>query len=176
MKRFFRSEAWLVIRVMIVFLLIAVGIVFAFTYIYDMASAEDAATEVWVLCDPESFVCVRDCPRKTSYAFGGATCGTMLKTDGKQAKGYVHVVDVAAESDTGWISANYIVYDEPVRIDQYATVVSNGRLAVRNGVGGKLKRWLKPMDTVRVIYWSEEWCLTAAGYVQTMFLELDGEY
>lgn len=180
MKNFFDSEAWkwitlvLEIGVMVLFVFL---IIFALKEV-GLAEEEDPyadCTTIWVLCKDDSFVCVREKPRKTSYAFGGAYTGISLKTDGKEKNGYLHVVDVAAEESTGWISKQYIVYDEPIPMKQKALVVSNGRLAARKGIDGKIRKWLKPMTEVTILYWTQEWCLTNYGYVQTEYLEWIGE-
>ena len=159
--------------VIVEFILVVILISFALYLFHDTGLAEKCS--VWVLCDPESFVCVRDNPRKSSTAFGVVTCGSMLHTDGKSKKGYLHVAEGPAEDDTGWISGQFIVYDEPYPLYRSATVVSNGRLAARKGVGGKVRKWLNPMDQLKIYWWSNEWCLTNYGYVQSMYLELDGE-
>lgn len=157
--------------VLIELILLIVLITFCIMLLQEAGLAED----VWVLCDPDSFVCVREAPRKTAYAVGGITCGTLMETDGEIKGDYIHVINVHAEDDKGWISRQYIVHSEPKPLYQNATVVSNGRLAARKGVGGKIRKWLKPMDTLKIYWWSDEWCLTNYGYVQTDFLELDGE-
>ena len=158
--------------VIIEFILVVILLSFAIFLLNDTGLAEGSG--VWVLCDPNSYVCVREYPRKTANAFGGITCGSRLQTDGKEKKGYLHVIEVPAEDDTGWISSQFIVYDEPYPLYQSATVVSNGRLAARKGIGGKVKKWLNPMDQLTIYWWSNEWCLTNYGYVQSAFLELDG--
>ena len=176
MKDFFRSEAWGWIRCGLELALIVLIVVLVITFLQDIGFAEGETQNVWVLCDPDSFVCVREAPRKSAYAVGGSTCGTMLQADGKRKNGYIHVVNLAAEDNSGWICEQYIVYDEPRPMNRTATVVSNGKLAVRKGIGGKIKKWLYPMkDTVKIRWWSNEWCLTTIGYVQTAYLELDGE-
>lgn len=162
-----------IVVVCIELILILVIMICALIFLHDAGLAE-STDSVWVLCTSDSYVNIREYPRKTSYAFGGATCGTMLQTDGKIDGNYIHVVNVPAEESEGWISSQYIVYSEPVRIDQPATVVSNGRLAARKGIGGKVQYWLNPMDTLTVFWWTPEWCLTNKGYVATEFLELDG--
>lgn len=156
-------------------ILILAIMILCFAFLHDIGLAESDTTDVWVLCTSDSFVCVREAPRKSSFAFGGATCCTRLQTDGKIKNNFIHVVEVPAEESEGWISTQYIVYSEPIRIDQQATVVSNGRLAARKGIGGKVQYWINPMDTLTVFWWTPEWCLTNKGYVQTEFLELDGE-
>lgn len=160
-----------IIVAIIEIIILAVIITFCLTLLREAGLAE----EIWVLCDPDSFVCVREAPRKTAYAVGGITCGSMLNTDGKSKNGYLHVTEVPAEDDTGWISGQFIVYDEPYPLYRSATVVSNGRLAARKGIGGKVRKWLNPMDQLKIYWWSNEWCLTNYGYVQSMYLELDGE-
>ena len=40
---------------------------------------------------------------------------------------------------------------------------------------GKRTRWLKPQASLKVYWWSDEWCVTNCGYVQTKYLELEGE-
>ena len=174
MKKFFESDLWLLIKILLIVAALAVIISGVVSLLHFTALADGETTDVWVLCDPDSFVCVREHPRKSSYAFGGVTCGVLMHTDGKTQKSYLHVVDVHAEEDTGWISSQHIVYDEPVYLHQEATVVSNGRLAARAGVNGKVRKWLQPMDTLTILYWSSEWCLTNYGYVQTDYLELNG--
>jgi len=140
-----------------------------------LPSVSMAEETVWILCDPDSYVCIRNAPKKSSMAFGGTTCGRTLTTDGAEKNGFVHVVDLAAEEETGWVSAMYIVREEPKQMRQPAIVVSNGRLAARNGVNGKVKKWLKPMDRVTILCWTSEWSLTNAGYVKSEFLDFEGE-
>ena len=176
MRKFFESNCGKLLVGSIEFLII-LGLIIGIMLTLEEVGLAEGTESVWVLCDPDSYVCIREAPRKSSFAVGGATCGSRLETDGKTKAGYLHLVNVPAEDCEGWISAQFIVYDEPYPMDRTATVVSNGKLAVRKGIGGKVKKWLKPMeDSVRIRWWSEEWCLTTVGYVQTEFLELDGEY
>ena len=138
-----------------------------------MGKAE--GTTCYVFCDPDSFVTIRSEPKRKSVEVGGATFGSELKTDGKIRNGYLHVYDLAAEEDEGWISTGYVVYDPP-RITSYkALVVSNGKLTARKSIGGKMKKMLRPMTEVKVFCESDEWCLTNYGYVMTEYLETVGE-
>lgn len=173
MKKFFESEVWSWIRTVIEIILIICGIVAASILFAEAANAE--TTECWVLCSPESYVCIHGKPSRNDDAFGGASCGTRLETDGKQRNGFLHVVNVPAEETTGWISAGYIVYSEPKAVNRTATVISDGRLAARKCVGGKIVKWLKPGQEITVIFRSDDWCYTSAGYVRTEFLRLEGE-
>ena len=177
MRKFLDSICGKLVVGFIEFLILLGLVIGVLMMLGDIGLAEGETGNVWVLCDPDSFVCIREEPRKSSFAVGGATCGTRLETDGKTKGNYIHVVNVPAEADRGWVSTQFVVYDEPYPMDRTATVVSNGKLAVRKGIGGKIKKWLQPIeDSVRIRWWSNEWCLTTIGYVQTEFLELDGEY
>ena len=51
------------------------------------------------------------------------------------------------------------------------TVRSDGRVAVRKWVGGKVSGWLKDGETVFVRWMGGGWAVTARGYVMTDFLE-----
>ena len=66
------------------------------TFIIMMLQEAGLAEDVWVLCDPNSFVCVREAPRKTAFAVGGITCGTLLETDGKEKGNFIHVINIHA--------------------------------------------------------------------------------
>lgn len=132
-------------------------------------------TTCYVFCDPDSFVTIRSEPKRKSVEVGGATFGSELKTDGKICNGYLHVYDLAAEEDEGWISTGYVVYDPPMITSYKALVVSNGKLTARKSIGGKMKKMLRPMTEVKVFCESDEWCLTNYGYVMTEYLETVGE-
>lgn len=131
--------------------------------------------EAWVLCQPGDYINIRPNPNKKGSEIGWAECGYRICLDGKKKNGFLHCVDLSLETTEGWIFEGYVVYDEPELLDQNATVVSKGRLAVRKYVGGKRTRWLQPMSTVRIYYRTDEWCVTNYGFIQTDYLEMDGE-
>lgn len=180
MKKFFDSELWKWITCLLEIGFIALLIIMFIFALKEIGLAEEEdpyadCTTVWAMCRDDSSVCIREKPKRTSYDFGAAYAGCAMKTDGKIKNGFLHVVDVPAEQSTGWVSTQYIVYEEPVPMNQKALVVSNGRLAARKGIGGKIRKWLKPMTEVTILYWTSTWCLTNYGYVQTGFLEWIGE-
>jgi len=135
--------------------------------------AEAEAEEGYVLCS--DYVNIRSAPSKKGEPIGRFEIGERIWLDGKQKNGFLHCVNLSLENTEGWIHKGYVVWDEPIRVNQKATVTSKGRLAARKYVGGKRTRWLKPMASVKVYYWSDEWCVTNCGYVQTKYLELEGE-
>ena len=124
--------------------------------------------QVWVLCEPNGCVNLREKPK--GAIFGGVCCGDDLLTDGKTKNGWLHVFDLAAEIDSGWISARYIVYDEPETVMRKMQIQAEGRVAARNWVDGKVIHWLHDGEKVEVYYSSYEWSVTDMGYIKTEFL------
>ena len=135
-----------------------------------VASAERIQEEVWVLCMPDSEVNVRERPKKTGEIFGGAMCGACMWTDNVKKNGYIHVLDLAAESDTGWISARYVVYDEPVEVNAVMEIRSDGRVACRRWINGKINSWIMNGDRLTVYWMSPSWAVTSRGYIRSEFL------
>lgn len=137
------------------------------------AHADDMHETAYILCDDH--VNVRRTPDRKHDPIGRFETGDVVYLDGKTKNGFVHCVNLSLEEDSGWIHKGYIVYDKPEVVGKNATIVSKGKLAARKNVGGKRMRWLKPQATVKVLYWSDEWCVTNCGYVQSRYLELDGD-
>ena len=177
-KRFRDTEAWKWLRTLIEILLIALAIYGLVTLYVSFGFSEaradeyDDITEGWVLC--VDYVNVRPFPNRKGEPLGRFESGDKVYLDGRKRNGFLHIIDTGLESD-GWIYAGYIVYDEPIAVYQNATIVSKARLAARKCVNGKRSRWLKPLATVKVYWWSDEWSVTSCGYLKTKFLELEGE-
>ena len=178
MRRFRDTEAWKLIRTALEILLIAAiiyGIVQAYTALGFADAKADAfgdVTEAYVLC--VDYVNVRPFPNRKGEPLGRFESGWKIFLDGKRKNGFLHIIDTGLESD-GWIYAGYVVYDEPIYVYQNATIVSKARLRARKCVNGRRSRWLKPQATLKVYWWSDEWCVTDCGYVKTKYLELEGE-
>lgn len=164
-------KAWaLVIIEGILVLTIAVFTILTLT---DIGLAEDMqGRQCWILCQPDGIVNIREKPKKTGIIFGGAMCGTDLLTDGKTRNGFLHVYDIPAEENEGWVSARYIVYDEPEEVNCPAVIRAEGRVACRKWPAGKITGWVYDGDTVTVYWMSEEWSVTSRGYIMTEFLEV----
>lgn len=140
------------------------------------AEAEEMeGRQCWVLCMPDGIVNVRSKPKKNAEAFGGAMCGADMLTDGKMRNGFLHVYDIPAEENEGWISARYIVYDEPEAVNAEMIVRAEGRVACRKWIAGKITGWVRNGDAVTVYFLSEEWAVTSRGYIMTEFLEAEAE-
>ena len=175
MMRFKDTVWWKVLKVVLEILLI-VGIVWGAVALYTslgFASADVMYEEAYVICTDE--VHIRREPSRKSASIGRFECGDVVLLDGKQRNGYLHCVDLSLEEDSGWIHKGYVVYDKPEKMNCTATVVSKGKLRARKNVGGKTTRMLQPQATLKVYCWSDEWCVTNCGYVQSRFLEIGGD-
>ena len=133
------------------------------------AAAGGIQEEVWVLCSPGGLVNIRSKPG--GAVFGAAACGTVMWTDNRQRNGFLHVMELAAEEEEGWISSRYIVYDEPEEVNAEMRITASGRVACRKWIGGKVIRWAMPGDLVTVYWISDEWAVTGLGYIRSEFLE-----
>jgi hypothetical protein len=125
--------------------------------------------QVWVLCEPDGCVNLREKPK--GRIFGGAMVGAELKTDGKTKGSWLHVFNIPAEEDSGWISSRYITYSEPEIVMCNLSIRAEGRVACREWIGGKVKHWLHDGEKVYVYYMSDEWAVTEIGYIMTEFFE-----
>ena len=138
--------------------------------------AEEYEDEVmYVICDKGDHVNIRMFPNRKQEPIGYLEPGDKVFLDGQKKNGFVHCTGLSIEGGEGWVHTGYLVEDEPEYVNRTGTIVSRGRTAARKYVNGKRTRWLKPMATVRVYYWSFEWCVTNCGYVRSEFIELDGE-
>lgn len=149
----------------------------AFFLLYSccIADESDEYIEGYIICKPNDYINMRENPTKQSNVIGYLYAGYRVYLDGKQKNGFMHCVNVGLEMNEGWVHKGYIVYDEPEFINQKATVISAGRLAVRNCVNGKRIRWLKPYTSVKVYYMSADWSITNYGFVKSEYLEIEGE-
>ena len=165
--RIIRMVALFIIRIVILVVLLGLLAV----ALPKLGLADSETTDAYVLC--ADYVNIRQFPSRKSEALGRFETGDVVHLDGKKKNGYLHCIGTNLEAD-GWIFSGYVVNDKPERMDRDAVIVSKGRLAARKYVGGKRTRWLKPLATVHVFSWSDEWCVTNCGYVQTQYLELEG--
>ena len=182
MKRFRDTEAWKWIKTgleiaVIVLAIIAIVIACRSLGISEaFADWEDEDYEVaYAICAKDDHVNIRMFPNKKQDPIGFLDPGDEVWLDGRKKNGFVHCVGLGIEGGEGWVYAGYLVGDKPVAMNRSATIVSKGRLAARKCVDGKRTRWLKPLASVKVYFWSDEWCVTNCGYVRSEYLELDGE-
>ena len=167
-KDFFDTELWKWILTILEIALFALVILLTVWGFRAVANADGITEEVWVLCEPTGTVNIRSKPG--GPIFGGTSCGAKLWTDNRQRNGFLHVLELNAEEETGWISARYIVYDEPHPVDAVMVITSRGRVAVRKWIGGKIIKWMHDGEPVKVYWMSNEWAVTEHGYIRSEFL------
>ena len=136
------------------------------------AKAEDETEEGWILCQPDSFVNIRNKPNKNSEVSGYLMAGDRVFLDGKQKKGYLHCVGLSNESGEGWVAKGFICLNEPHPDGHEYRIKSSGRVAARCYIGGNRRRWLRDGYILKVYMVSEDWSLTTQGFVRTEFIDL----
>lgn len=156
-----------VMTVLIMLWLIVSGI----WMVTSLAGAEPITEQVWVLCDPDSYVTLREGPGKRKAEFGGVMCGAELWTDNRTKNGFLHVLEIPAEESEGWISSRYVIYDRPAEVNRAMQIRGDGRVALRKWVGGPAKGWILPGETLTVWWMSPSWAVTSRGYIRSEFLE-----
>ena len=145
-------------------ILVTVGIV--------LAEERDITTKAWVIC--ENYVNIRDWPSKGATGAGQLDPCDTVEVDGRTKNGFAHIV---APVD-GWVWAGNLVFSEPEKVGATAYVTANKRVACRRWVDGpqvESKPWLINGSTVQVFYMSAEWACTSRGYIQSEWLEVEGE-
>lgn len=176
MKQFRDTEAWKWIKLLLELLLIAAivwGAIELYTSLGFGEAKADGYETMYVMCS--DFVYARSTPNKKQEPIGRLEPGDEVVVDGRKKNGYVHCIDLSFEQSDGWVYGGYLVSDRPEVVGQTAVIVSKGRLAARKYVNGRRTRWLKSGAKLKVNYWSDDWALTDCGYVQSKYLELDGE-
>ena len=169
MKRFLDTELGKWLKTLLEIAVIAAVLIGIVSAVRGIAKADTITEEVWVLCEPNGTVNIRSKPG--GAVFGGTSCGAKMWTDNRQRDGFLHVLELNAEEETGWISARYIVYDEPHPVDAVMVITSVGRVAVRKWIGGKIIKWLQNGEPVTVYWMSDTWAVTEYGYIKSEFLE-----
>ena len=167
------SELLFVI-ICLLFVLVGIGAVMSILTDVGLADTGDGY-DAWVICQPDSYVNVREAPRKTGMEAGRLDAGDRVRTDGKEKNGYLHIIDAGTEKGDGWVHTGFIVYDEPRRTTERMVIGGKARVACRKSVGGKRKAWAKPGSFVTVYWISDEWAVTNRGFIATRWLEVTAQ-
>lgn len=154
---------------------IFLGTVLACSVYLAAATGEEMFYNCWVICSPESEVMIREKPNRHSDVVCTAECGRMMWTDCHDSNGWVHLVDVSSETGEGWVSEKYVVYAEPTTVNRKMVVSGSGRVACREGIDGKIKRWARKGTEVTVYIFAEGWAVTDKGYIRKQFLKEKNE-
>ena len=127
------------------------------------------AEDAWIMCQPDSFVNIREFPGKGGRVVGYLELGDAVQT-GRNRNGYTHVTGISNESGEGWVASGYIVTDAPQVETVAAKVDANGRVACRRAIGGNRRKWLHAGDDLTLYASSAEWSITSEGFVRTQYI------
>ena len=150
-----------------------ISILIVFACLSSILPASGSEDVYFIICNPNSYVCVRNSPKKGNNETGRFDCGDYVRSDGVKKNGYLHITE-AMEGD-GWIYAGNVVEDQPVIEKQKMRVNSNSNVICRRSVNGKKVGILTNGDVVTVYARSEKWAVTDKGYIMTEYLEVDNE-
>lgn len=131
---------------------------------------ENRLTEAWVLCQPDSYVNIRERASSRSAYAGMLMSGDRIWVDGRTKDGYAHCENMSNELGEGWVHAGYIVFEEPEEVNKECRISSNGRVSCRRTIGGDRRCWVVDGSEVFVYQVAGEWAVTDKGFVKTEFI------
>ena len=139
----------------------------------DSSRADRKGTEErWALCQPDSYLNIREEPKKGANICGWLYLGDRVETDGKVKNGYLHIIRASTETGDGWVAARYLMEIPPKVQTVTGTIESKSRVAARSQPGGKRNRWMKPGDKVTVYAFGSEWTVTDRGFIRSEFVAI----
>lgn len=130
----------------------------------------DAPGERWAICQPDSYLNIREEPKKNANICGSLFLGDRAETDGKTKDGFIHIINASTESGDGWVAARYMTEIPPKVKTVTGYIEARSRVAVRSQPGGKRTRWMKPGETVTVYCYGSEWTVTNRGFIRSEFV------
>ena len=130
------------------------------------------ADEMTVICNPDSYVNIRETPKMSGTYAGRLELGDTVETDGKRKNGFLHVINVSNEAGEGWVYAAYLT-DQELWIEETGATVIRSNVRLRKTPGGEVIRMLKKGERLTVLAWAGLWAVTDKGFVQIEFLECD---
>jgi hypothetical protein len=146
-------------------ILLYFGMFLVLVLLFNRAWGEDG----WIMCQPDSFVNVREYPGKGGRIVGYLELGDAVQT-GRNRNGYTHVTGISTEGGEGWVASGYIVTDAPQIETVEAKVDADGRVACRRAIGGNRRKWLHAGDQLTLYASSAEWSITSEGFVRTQYI------
>ena len=129
---------------------------------------------LYVICKPDSYVNVREFPKKNALQAGRVECGDEVETKGEKRGQYLKVYISGIEAGEGWIHRGYLVEEVPevYRDGIPGEIRAKGRVAVRRFVDGPRRVWISPGKQVKIYALSDEWALTNRGFIRREFIEI----
>lgn len=129
-----------------------------------------AADPVFILCQPDSFVNVREFPTKTGNVCGRLELGDEAETDGKRKNGFIHLVGTGFEGGDTWINAGFVTFFTVTVQTVKTQIQSKGRVACRRSIKGTRRKWLKNGTETVIFAFADDWAITNQGFIQTRYL------
>lgn len=142
-----------------------IGLFLALVAVFGKAWADDG----WIVCQPDSYVNIRETPGKGGRVIGYLQLGDKVET-GERKKGYTHISGSYTEDGEGWVASGYIVDNKPQIETVRAWVDAEGRVACRRSAGGDLRRWLDEGQELILYASSAIWSVTSEGFVRTEYI------
>lgn len=173
----FRDPTAVIVRLIIITILaiIVLGLFSSYLGVDQVASESVITHEMFVICRSDDYIHIRLKPSKKSQSIGWLECGDSVMCDGKEKNGFTHVIGIT-EYNEGWVYTGYLVDEPPIDSGEAPYYIcSNARVACRKSIDGKRRCWANPMETLKVLFYTDEWCLTNKGFVQTRYLDPDPE-
>jgi hypothetical protein len=165
-----KDYIWMLIGVFV--LGVFLGVALACVAYIGSASAETVPEERWAICQPDSYLNIREKPKKTANIGGWLYLGDRVETDGKMQNGYLHIVNASTESGDGWVAARYLMEDQPTVETVSGVIDSKGRVAARIQPDGKRNRWMKPGDVITIYAHGSEWTVTNRGFIKSEYIAI----
>lgn len=134
-------------------------------------AAAEKPTEAWVMCQPDSEVCVRSSPKRSAEEVGRVFPGQHIDLSGKKRGRWYHCY-VSFEDGEGWIRGDFLSFSEPTSYGTEGKTfkATNGKLYARRSISGTKRTTLKKGEMVQVYLMADEWSVTDKGYIMTKFL------
>lgn len=154
---------------LILILLVLVDCLIIIVSLMNLARSE----EKYILCNPKTEVNVRFSPKFGGEIIGHLYFGDCVEIDGTVRNGFAHVVGLAFEAVEGWIYTGILVDTPPIAFSGKDQIISSGKVAARQYIGGKRNKWLRSGKEVFVYAISQEWSITDQGYIKTEYLSVN---
>ena len=154
---------------LIAILMILVACLLIIVSLMDSARSE----EKYILCKPKTEINVRMFPKWDGQIIGHLYFGDSVVLDGTVRNGFALVVGLSFEEVDGWIYKGLLVDTPPIAFQGKDRIISKGRVAARQYIGGKRNKWLRSGREVLVYAISQDWSITDQGYVQTKYLSVN---
>lgn len=126
--------------------------------------------EMYVMCQPDSYVNIRARANKHSQEEGRLYVGDMVLVD-RQHGAWSHCVGLACEAGEGWVKTEFLDDWEPELFREGTKMVTvKDNVNARYSLNGKRRKLLRKGSKVTVWAISEDWAVTSQGMIMADLL------